>query len=228
MDNAPTSLFSNDGDVRDRLAAAMAAAGFAPGFIGRLPRHGLSLPPEPAEASRLVMVDLGPDPADGLDWCRLVRNEHPRVLLCAVVRGPDPLLAVTALEQGADAVIHADAGPRELAAQLRALARRRTPPPADADLVLDPTHRRAVVAGRVLDLTDAEFELLAVLFRHRGCVLTRDELSRELRGRPYEAADRSLDLRVTRLRRKLGDDTHAPHWIRSVRGEGYLLLPPPA
>ena len=96
------------------------------------------------------------------------------------------------------------------------------------DLVLDAAHRHAVVDGRHLALTDGEFDLLAVLHRHRGRVVTRDELSLELHGRTCAAGDRSLDLRVTRLRRKLGDDSRAPRWIRAVRGEGYLLLPPSA
>lgn len=86
--------------------------------------------------------------------------------------------------------------------------------------------RTATLNGRDLALTDAEFDLLMVLMLHAGRLVTRDELSFRLRGLPHDSRDRSLDLRVARLRQKLGDDARRPRFIRSVRGEGYLLLLP--
>lgn len=226
MDRPPAILLSDDAPMRRRLSATLAVAGYPQESAGPRPAQGKPLPAAWDEHTVLLLVDLGSDPGDGLDWCRRTRRERPWALICAVIREPDPLLEVTAFEQGADAVVEAAISPRRLAAQLGALARRRGTAGAVDDLALDPTRRRAIVAGHPLDLTDAEFELLAVLFRRRGCVISRDELSLALRGRPHDAGDRSLDLRVTRLRRKLGDDTQAPRWIRSVRGEGYVLLPP--
>ena len=225
VDRPPAILLCDEPAMRERLAATLAATGYPLGAAGRRPARGTPMPLSWNERAVMLVVDLGRDPGDGLDWCRYVRRQRPWVLLCAVVREPDAALEVTALEQGADAVVDATISPRRLAAQLGALARRRGTAGAVEDLALDPLRRRAIVSGRPLELTDAEYELLAVLYRHRGSVITRDELSRELHGRPHDAADRSLDLRVTRLRRKLGDDTQSPHWIRSVRGESYVLLP---
>ena len=80
--------------------------------------------------------------------------------------------------------------------------------------------------GHPVAFADAEFNLCLLLARHAGLVLTRDIISRELRDLPHDNRDRSIDLRVARIRRKLGDDAHAPRFIKSVRGEGYLFLPP--
>lgn len=91
-------------------------------------------------------------------------------------------------------------------------------------LQVDAAARLATLDGRDLALTDAEFDLLVVLAQHAGRLVTRDELSHQLRGLPYDARDRTIDLRVVRLRQKLGDDAKNPRFVRSVRGEGYLLL----
>ncbi len=93
-------------------------------------------------------------------------------------------------------------------------------------LQVDAGMRTATLDGHDLALTDAEFDLLLVLMLHAGRLVTRDELSRHLRGLPYNGRDRSIDLRVVRLRQKLGDDARRPRFIRNVRGEGYLLLLP--
>jgi two-component system response regulator RstA len=91
-------------------------------------------------------------------------------------------------------------------------------------LHVDTSTRQATLDGRDLALTDAEFDLLVVLVQHAGRLVTRDELSHQLRGLPYDGQDRTIDLRVVRLRQKLGDDAKNPRFVRSVRGEGYLLL----
>lgn len=235
---SPVLLLCGETGLRRELTAALAAAGYPPVWAGSRPPRPADLaatltpgphaPADGAPAPPLLVVDLGAEPGAVLDWCRAARRELPAALLCAYARIADRDLETTALEQGADAVVPGPPDARRLAAQLGALLRPLAgpdPAPAD-DLRLDSARRVVVAAGRSLRLTDAEFALLAVLNRHRGRVLSRDELSRELRGRPCDAGDRALDLRVTRLRRKLGDDAHCPRWIRAVRGEGYLLLPP--
>ena len=224
----PIIVLSNDAAARRDLAAALALAGFGTVVAEKRPATCAMLPAPARTGGALVVLDLGPEPGTGLDWCRAARRELPGLLICAVTREPGAHLDVTALEQGADAVVSWPPDPRRLAAQLRAMQRPLRAATPSGDLVLDAAHRHAVVDGRHLALTDGEFDLLAVLHRHRGRVVTRDELSLELHGRTCAAGDRSLDLRVTRLRRKLGDDSRAPRWIRAVRGEGYLLLPPSA
>ncbi|MBK6736286.1 MAG: response regulator transcription factor [bacterium] len=224
----PIIVLSNDAETRRDLAAALALAGFGAVAAEKRPATCATLPDRVRHGGALVVLDLGPEPGTALDWCRAARRELPGLLLCAVARGPEAALEVTALEQGADAVVSWPPDPRRLSAQLRAMQRPLRAAMPAGDLALDAAHRHAVVDGRHLALTDGEFELLAVLHRRRGSVVTRDELSLELHGRTCAAGDRSLDLRVTRLRRKLGDDSRAPRWIRAVRGEGYLLLPPSA
>jgi two-component system, OmpR family, response regulator RstA len=103
-------------------------------------------------------------------------------------------------------------------------------PPAGAvvcagGLRVNPATRCVSVDGCPVELTDAEFNLLLLFVRQPGRVLSRDDLSVQLRNLPFDGRDRSLDLRVARLRAKLGDDPVHPRFIRTVRGEGYLLLP---
>jgi DNA-binding response OmpR family regulator len=95
-----------------------------------------------------------------------------------------------------------------------------------ARLILDQRNRRASVGGRPLDLTDAEFDLLAYLHDHAGVQLTRPQLARDVCGQQYDALDRTIDVRIARLRSKLGDDPKNPKWIRSIRGVGYLFMQP--
>lgn len=97
---------------------------------------------------------------------------------------------------------------------------------APSRLVLDQRNRRASVGGRALDLTDAEFDLLAYLHDHAGVQLTRPQLARDVCGQQYDALDRTIDVRIARLRSKLGDDPKNPKWIRSIRGVGYLFMQP--
>jgi DNA-binding response OmpR family regulator len=94
-------------------------------------------------------------------------------------------------------------------------------------LVLDSRKRRATLGGRPLDLTDAEFDLLAYLYAHASEQLTRTQLALDVCGQQqYDALDRTIDVRIARLRSKLGDDPKNPKWIRSIRGVGYLFLMP--
>ena len=114
--------------------------------------------------------------------------------------------------------------PRVLLARIRALLRRSESP---TPLVIDRGSRTARVDGTVVGLTSAEFELLAVLAAHQGEVVSRDALFLELRGIEWDGVDRSLDLRVSRVRTKLVAAGGAPEWIRSIRGEGYVLVAGP-
>lgn len=176
----------------------------------------------------VVLLDLDTRVGAGLAWCRDFRAARRDCRVCVLLpHGAAPELA-TALEMGADIALAQPVAMDLLTAQLRALGRA-WPCPDDRlrfdALELDPAARRALRDGRPVDLTDAEFDLLLLLARHAGLVLTRELISRELRDLPHDSRDRSIDLRVVRIRRKLGDDAHAPRYIRSVRGEGYLFLP---
>ena len=90
-------------------------------------------------------------------------------------------------------------------------------------LVIDPATQTVALQGRPLTLTGAEFALLTLLARHRGKILSRDRIMEETRGVDWEAYDRSIDVLVSRLRQKLGDDVKRPAFIRTIRGRGYLF-----
>ena len=158
----PIIVLSNDAAARRDLAAALALAGFGTVVAEKRPATCAMLPAPARTGGALVVLDLGPEPGTGLDWCRAARRELPGLLICAVTREPGAHLDVTALEQGADAVVSWPPDPRRLAAQLRAMQRPLRAATPSGDLVLDAAHRHAVVDGRHLALTDGEFDLLAV------------------------------------------------------------------
>lgn len=182
-----------------------------------------------ASPSSLVVVNIEPRAAGALAWCRDVRAARPDSRICALFEEADETAQVVALETGADTVLVRPFSERLLLAHLHALARGRPRRPGRHDsgaLVVDEGARSAKLAGRALDLTDTEFDLLQLLAGRPGQVVDRETIKREIRGLPFDSRDRSIDLCVVRLRRKLGDDAQSPRYIKSVRGQGYLLIAP--
>ncbi len=188
------------------------------------------------ERPDLVILDVMLPGLDGLQVCRQVRERYPGPILMLTALG-DEVDEVVGLELGADDYVAKPASPRKLLARVRTLMRRsgiggegRTVAPAGddrrvdlGDLVVDSTSRTATLDGAPLDLTTAEFDLLWLLARHAGEPLERETIYEQLRGIEWDGLDRSIDLRVARLRRKLGDDARNPRRIKSIRGVGYLL-----
>ncbi|MEM6929115.1 MAG: response regulator transcription factor, partial [Myxococcota bacterium] len=131
------------------------------------------------------------------------------------------------LERGADDYLAKPVAPRRLLARVAALLRRGS---ADAVLTngplqVDLRRRTAVLGERSLRLSTAEFDLLHYFVQHLGQVVSRDALYRDLRGVTYDGVDRSIDLRVSRLRKHLLDDPADPAWIKTVHGVGYVMAP---
>jgi len=179
-----------------------------------------------------VVLDLMLPGEDGLSLARELRGSSSVPILMLSARGEE-IDRVVGLEVGADDYMAKPFGPRELLARLRALLRRtRLPAAADAitrhvfgPFVLDTTVQRLLRGEAELQLTRAEYELLSVFVMHPYQVLSRDDLIARLKGYEREAFDRSIDVRVTRLRRKIENDPGLPAYIRTVRGEGYLFNP---
>ena len=176
-----------------------------------------------------VLLDLMLPGKDGLDVCREVRarSDVPIVVLTARGEEADRVLG---LELGADDYLSKPFSPRELLARIRAIVRRakgRAGPPTAAvrvgSLVVDPSGRRVTLRGKEVALTAYEFALLDALARRAGRVLSREQLMELARGSAEEAFDRSIDVHVSRLRQKLGDDPKRPRLIKTVRGAGYVL-----
>ncbi|MCE1181320.1 MAG: winged helix-turn-helix domain-containing protein, partial [Rhodocyclales bacterium] len=168
----------------------------------------------------------------GFEVCRAVRRQYRGVILMLTARDED-FDQILGLELGADDYIAKPAQPRVLLARIKALLRRlpSTPEAANTDnetmtfgqFRISQATRTALLNGQGIDLTTAEFDLLWLLASHAGNVLSRDDLLQELRGIGFDGLDRSIDARISRLRKKLNDDPENPTRIKTVRGKGYLF-----
>ena len=178
-----------------------------------------------ASAPDIVVLDLMLPDMDGFAVCRRIRETSRVPILMLTARG-EVTDRIVGLELGADDYLPKPFEPRELVARMQAVLRRLDSHGA-ADVVrtgpleVNWAARRATLDGCDLQLTTAEFQLLGLLVRHRGRVLTRERILDETRGLDWEAYDRSIDVLVSRLRQKLGDDSRRQTFIKTVRGAGY-------
>jgi DNA-binding response OmpR family regulator len=181
-----------------------------------------------------IILDYMLPGMDGLEVLRRIRQKSTAPVLMFTARG-DEADRIVGLEMGADDYLPKTFSPRELLARLRAVTRRgRAPdtsvaPPAEivvGNLRICADTRTAVIGDRPLTLTPVEFDLLLCLAKARGRVKTRDALLEEIRDRDYEVFDRSVDVHISALRRKLGDDPKSPRYIRTLRSAGYMLINP--
>jgi DNA-binding response OmpR family regulator len=178
----------------------------------------------------LVILDVMLPDIDGLAVCRKIRETSRLPIIMLTARG-DVADRIVGLEFGADDYLPKPFEPRELVARIQAVLRRGVPEAADVaqagPVTVNWTTRAASVHGRPLSLTTAEFELLGFLVRHRGRVLSRERIIEGTRGINWEAFDRSVDVLVSRLRQKLGDDARQAVFIRTVRNVGYSFIASP-
>ncbi len=182
---------------------------------------------------RIVLLDLMLPGVDGLTICRQLRETFDGPILIFTARDSD-IDQVIGLEAGADDYVTKPVDPIVLLARTRALLRRvKSAAPTVAapdDIVLGGLNisRKAqtvTLDGRTVPLTTQEFDLLLLLARNAGKVLSRDDISHALRGIEYDGLDRSIDGRISKLRRKVGDSATEPARIKTVWGKGYLLVP---
>lgn len=184
----------------------------------------------------LVVLDLMLPGADGLAVCREVRTTFKNPILMLTAR-TDDMDQVLGLEMGADDYVPKPVKPRVLLARIRALLRRVEGDAEQAaagaggarrlefgELVIDDSARAVLLAGAPVDLTSAEYDLLWLLASNAGKILSREEIFERLRGIPYDGQDRSIDVRISRIRPKIGDDPDNPRRIKTVRSKGYLFV----
>lgn len=184
----------------------------------------------------LVILDVMLPGLDGFEVCKRVRPDFDGPILMLTARSEE-VDEVIGLETGADDYMSKPVRPRLLLARMRTLLRRvqlnETPGTISeecalielTDLQIDATQRSVLLKGHPIYLTTAEFDLLWFLAQRPGEVVTRDQIFEKVIGMPYDGLDRSADLRITRLRKKLGDDGKQPSRIKSIRSVGYLLAP---
>jgi len=182
----------------------------------------------------LVVLDLMLPGEDGVALCRDLRTRSQVPVIMLTARGED-VDRIVGLEVGADDYVPKPFNPRELLGRVKAVLRRsahapRDPDPATVrgfkfgDWALDTTTRTLTNAnGAAVALSGAEYRLLAVLLASPNRVLSRTQLTELLHGREADPLDRSIDVRVSRLRQILGDDARAPQIIKTVYGEGYVI-----
>ncbi len=177
-----------------------------------------------------VVLDVNLPGLDGFAVCQAVRADYRGAILMLTARGEE-VDEVLGLQAGADDYMAKPVRPRALLARLRTHLRRAAPTEEEARskpitvglLVVDAARRSAEIDGAELDLTTAEFDLLKLLAEHAGQTLSRNDIYQQIHGMRYDGVDRSIDLRISRLRKKLGDDPAKPQRIKSVRGVGYML-----
>lgn len=176
----------------------------------------------------LIVLDLMLPGIDGLEVCRTLRNESdvPIIMLTAKTTDQDKLIG---LGLGADDYVTKPFSPRELAARVRTVLRRlpgeRGPEKIEyGTFTLDFLEREAFLAGRPLNLTKVEFKLLGVLVKEPGRVFSRGELIEKALGYDFEGFDRTIDVHILNLRRKLEPDPRQPRYIKTVYGGGYKFV----
>ena len=184
------------------------------------------------ERPDLVVLDLMLPGEDGLSICKRLRPHYDGPILMLTAR-TDDMDQVQGLEMGADDYVCKPVRPRLLLARIRALLRRSDGgdvAPASGKrltfgkLVIDNAMREAWLDGVTIELTSAEFDLLWLLASNAGRILSREEIFNNLRGIEYDGQDRSIDVRISRIRPKIGDDPMHPRLIKTVRSKGYLFV----
>jgi DNA-binding response OmpR family regulator len=183
----------------------------------------------------LVVLDVMLPGMNGLDVLRKLRASSTIPVLLLTARGQD-VDRIVGLELGADDYLPKPFNPRELVARIRAILRRtrseageRQAPQTSVhvgDVELNPATRTVLRSGEAVDLTAVEFNLLDVLLREAGRVVTRDELAKIALGRLFSPYDRSIDMHISKLRKKLGEDGKGGERIKTVRGVGYIYAAP--
>ncbi len=219
-------LAEDDPEISEPLARALRREGYDVDVRadGRQALEGAQRNPD------VVVLDIGLPFLDGLEVCRRLRRDGNRVPVLILTAKADEVDTVVGLDAGADDYVTKPFRLAELLARLRALLRRHgkdaRPEPPPGDIQLDPEARRAWFRGQRVRLTQKEFDVLRVLMREQGRVVTRDQLMREIWGTEWYNTTKTVDMHISTLRKKMDDDPTNPRYISTVRGLGFRFEPP--
>ena len=224
-------LVEDERSISGPLAAALEREGFdatVAGTASEALERAAEVVPD------LVLLDLMLPDGSGFDVCRELRRTRDVPVVMLTARG-DEADRVVGLELGADDYVVKPFSAREVIARVRAVLRRTTAPARGGegearleigDVVLDRERRSATVAGEELDLSRKEFDLLERLMRDAGTVVTREQLIEDVWDMNWFGSTKTLDVHVSGLRRKLGDDAAEPRYLHTVRGVGFRFAAP--
>ena len=217
-------LAEDDPAISDPLARALRREGYDVDVC----TDGVSALEEALRSPDLLVLDLGLPKMDGLEVCRRLRQEGSTVPVLVLTARADEVDTVVGLDAGADDYVTKPFRLAELLARARALLRRGVVelPAPEALVRIDPEGRRVFLHGQEVQLTGKEFELLKVLVANEGKVVSREKLMRDVWDSAWYGSTKTLDMHISVLRRKLGDDASHPSYITTIRGVGFRFDAP--
>jgi DNA-binding response OmpR family regulator len=220
-------VVEDDPAIRSALVRSLTERGHA---VSSAPAGMPGLQQALDEQPDLVLLDLGLPDLDGHSLLTMLRAVRSTPVIVLTARDDDPSV-VRALDAGADDYVVKPFGMDQLEARMRAVLRRAEPDGASGplvvgDLSVDPVAREATLHGAGLDLSRREFDLLLLLARRAGEVVTKREILAEVWNQPYGGGERTVDVHLSWLRRKLGESAAHPQYLHSHRGVGVRLAPP--
>lgn len=231
MSRSRILVVEDEAEVREMIADYLEAHGFVV-----IPAAHAAAAEALVDQAELILLDVNMPGESGISFARRLQARTPRTPLIFVTAIGETIDRVVGLELGADDYVAKPFDPRELVARIRAVLRRIASPPApapptDHDVAMGNCRldlaacRLTGPDGQPVPLTAMEFDLLAAFARHPNRALSRDQLLDLAHSRGPEPFDRSIDIRITRLRRKIEADPAHPQAIRTVRGIGYMFVP---
>jgi two-component system response regulator CpxR len=220
-------LIDDDSELCSMLTEYMGHYGFR---VTSVHRGDTGLKAALEKPFALVLLDVMLPGLDGFEVLRRIRAASAVSVLLLTARGED-VDRIVGLEIGADDYLSKPFNPRELLARVRAILRRSAGAPGPQEqtllradgLELNMAARTVLLNGKKIELTDVEFALLEALMRSPGKVVSREDISENVLGRKFHPFDRALDMHVSRLRRKLGEQSEAEDQVKTIRGVGYQL-----
>lgn len=220
-------LVEDDPEIRRALIRALSELGHT---VASTPHGYAALRLTMEEQPDLIILDLSLPDLDGREVLRMLRAVTEIPVIVATARDGEPAI-IDALDLGADDFVRKPFGAGQLDARIRAILRRGgAGRPREViiagDLRLDPVTREVHLADQPVDLTPREFDLLCYLMQRPGAVVTKRELAAEVWHQPFGNADKTVDVHISWLRRKLGEDARTPRYVHTIRGAGVRFQAP--